>query len=171
MVAPLTAICPNCQTINPLPACNNDGGTAFRFGPLANGAEGWICVQCNLGHSHYNCISCDRLIPASSFTNPGREMARGILEGKAAYQGGPIKSSGGSNCFIATELYGRESSEVRTLRQFRDRFLIPRPIGKLFVAAYYRTSPSIVLAIRRSTALRYIFHIVVSAIVHIARRL
>jgi len=171
MGAPLTAKCPNCQTINPLPDCNNCPGTAFRFGPLANGTEGWICVACNLGHSHYNCISCDRLIPASSFTNAGRETARGVLEGITAYQGGPIRSSGGSNCFIATELYGRESSEVRTLRRFRDRFLMPQPIGRLFVAMYYRASPSIVLVIRRSAALRYIFHIAVSAIVHIVRRL
>jgi hypothetical protein len=47
-------------------------------------------------------------------------------------------------CFIATSAFGSaDRAEVRILRDFRDRYLLPTAPGRAFVAAYYRASPTL----------------------------
>jgi hypothetical protein len=49
---------------------------------------------------------------------------------------------GNSNCFIATAAYGSYwEPHVRTLRQFRDSYLLTNKFGAQFVEAYYKYSP------------------------------
>ncbi len=57
-------------------------------------------------------------------------------------------------CFIATELYGWQSPEVRLLRAWRDTCLLPARGGRRLVAAYYATSPHIVRLMRRWRTVR-----------------
>jgi len=46
-------------------------------------------------------------------------------------------------CFIATSAFnGADRAEVKILRDFRDRYLLPTRAGRAFVAAYYRASPA-----------------------------
>jgi len=56
-----------------------------------------------------------------------------------------------SGCFIATAVYGQSNSpEIELLQRFRDKFLMTRLGGRLFVSYYYRLSPPIARLIDRS---------------------
>ena len=53
----------------------------------------------------------------------------------------PSGGGGGGGCFIATASYGSHmESQVRLLRDFRDRFLLTSPVGKASVDFYYTYS-------------------------------
>jgi len=59
------------------------------------------------------------------------------------------------SCFIATAVYGSsEDMHVRTLRAFRDRYLLPNAWGAAIVAAYYNYSPPVAAFIREHDSLR-----------------
>ena len=63
----------------------------------------------------------------------------GIASGEDLY------SSLGSNivgCFIATAAFGSKfEKHVQLLRRFRDFYLMPNGIDRIFVKAYYKYSP------------------------------
>jgi hypothetical protein len=49
-----------------------------------------------------------------------------------------------SGCYISTAAYGSSlAPELDTLRDFRDRVLLPRPAGRLLVDHYYQSAPAI----------------------------
>lgn len=65
------------------------------------------------------------------------------------------ESTGGGGCFIATATYGTSAtSDLDTLRSFRDKVLMSNPLGKGFVDAYYSTSPPIADALKQDDGLR-----------------
>jgi hypothetical protein len=48
------------------------------------------------------------------------------------------------SCYIATAVFGaNDARQVRELRAYRDRVLMPSAIGRVFVRAYYAVSPSV----------------------------
>ena len=56
-----------------------------------------------------------------------------------------------SKCFIATAAYGTPyAPQVQSLRRFRDKFLLPKSSGRLFVRVYNRFSPFFASAIAKS---------------------
>ncbi len=66
----------------------------------------------------------------------------GIASGGSSYTVGGASTGGGSGCFIATAAFGSKfEKHVRLLRRFRDLYLMPYKIGRVFVNAYYRYSP------------------------------
>jgi hypothetical protein len=58
-------------------------------------------------------------------------------------------------CFVATACYGScDHPVVWEFRWFRDHALATSPLGRGFVAAYYRLSPPIAAVLRKSSVLR-----------------
>lgn len=71
------------------------------------------------------------------FTNPGFQslLALGL---RVTDGGGGGGGDGGGGCVVATAAHGNyHAPEVRILRQFRDRYLLPRAAGRDMVRAYY----------------------------------
>jgi len=80
---------------------------------------------------------------------------------------GGSSSGGGGDCFIATAAYGSYlSPEVKTLREFRDNYLLRNPLGKAFVGAYYKVSPPIAEFISRHESLRLMTRLVLTPVVY-----
>jgi hypothetical protein len=62
-------------------------------------------------------------------------------EDRATTFGAGGEPSGGG-CFIATAAYGSYlDSNVQTLRDFRDSYMVTNPVGAKLVSLYYRLSP------------------------------
>ena len=83
------------------------------------------------------------------------DFATPITANTTIYAGWEKKSSGGTTdtpstggnggCYIATSVYGSyDAPEVWTLRRFRDDVLGQTWYGRLFIKAYYATSPTLV---------------------------
>lgn len=59
-----------------------------------------------------------------------------------------------NGCFLATALYGEDSSKVRMLCFFRDEYLSASSVGRAFIALYVRFSPPLARAITKESLLR-----------------
>jgi len=58
-------------------------------------------------------------------------------------------------CFIATAAYGTPmAGEIQVLRDFRDKYLVTNPPGRLFVSVYYKLSPPVARFIADHDSLR-----------------
>jgi hypothetical protein len=159
-----TASCPKCGYKNELPACDNCGSVSFRKGNLSDGSHGMICEKCNLGRSHMPCQGgCGTQIATSTLGTPTSRLAERALEG--------MKAADGGSCFIATEIYGIDSREVAALRRVRDRILLPNPLGRRFVALYYRAAPSVIPLMRRTAFVRLPIRKLVSFCVFVANKI
>ena len=87
-------------------------------------------------------------------------LANGIIidPGGIASMGDSSYSSLGSNtvgCFIGTAAFGSKfEKHVQPLRKFRDFYLMPNKIGRIFVKAYYTYSPPMADFIAKHDVLR-----------------
>jgi hypothetical protein len=53
-------------------------------------------------------------------------------------------SSGGVRCFVTTATYDTPmAADIQTLRDFRDKYLMTNPVGRVLVTLYYDVSPAI----------------------------
>jgi hypothetical protein len=86
------------------------------------------------------------------------------------YQPSPGATTRG--CFIATAAYGSSMrEEVSTLREFRDRYLLTHPPGKILVKVYYALSPPLADFIARHERLKVLTRGVLYPVVKISRYL
>ena len=73
----------------------------------------------------------------------GKEFMDNVDEGGSSESTSITKSVSG--CYIATCVYGSYNCpEVYRLRRYRDEYLKERLFGRLFIKAYYSTSPTLV---------------------------
>lgn len=67
-------------------------------------------------------------------------------------------------CFIATHVYGPDAFETIWLREWRDRFLRPRLLGRWAIMLYYLISPILLVFLKRSSRLTHFARIVLNKI-------
>jgi len=103
-----------------------DGWLEYRENHGPNDGNPMEPATIELWVNHFSAVGC---FPASGAEDDG---------------GGGGGARGSIRCFIATAAYGScDSDDVLILRQFRDTYLLNNVPGRLFVQAYYHTSPPI----------------------------
>jgi hypothetical protein len=103
------------------------------------------------GRMYFYRVTASNAAGESSFSNevtlitPGGDF--GIIGGSGGGSGG--------GCFIATAAFGSPHARaIDFLRTFRDRYLMDHPVGRKWVSAYYRYSPSVAEYIANYPAMR-----------------
>jgi ribosomal protein L7/L12 len=96
----------------------------------------------------------------------GLKEAKERVEARAAELGITARS----RCFIATAAYGSAvAPELRVLRIYRDTVLRRSTLGRAFVLAYYRLSPSIAAWIARSEKRRRVARSLLDPLVRVCQ--
>ncbi|HOU52548.1 MAG TPA: hypothetical protein PLQ97_01275 [Myxococcota bacterium] len=120
-------------------------GRSLAVTGLENGVEYWFAVAA--------VDENDNEGPLSAVTSA---MPVELVDFWEGYRGGTEQGGdAGGYCFIATAAYGAyDADQVMRLRVFRDRFLVPHPLGHWIVQAYYRVSPPVARQVADHAVLR-----------------
>jgi len=85
----------------------------------------------------------------------------------------PVSTSeggGGGSCFIATAAFGSPlEEEVKTLSEFRDRYLLSNRAGEMFVRFYYQHSPKLAEFIKDKESLKVAIRLFLKPLVNLSK--
>lgn len=81
-----------------------------------------------------------------------------------------VRTVSDRRCFIASAVFGSDALETTTLRQFRDKILLPRKLGKALCRLYYAISPSLVPIINRSPRLAQMLRTALTLTINLIKR-
>lgn len=141
--------------------------------------QSFVCRNCVKYKGFFSvslhCPKCDTTLekyaPYESHA-PETEAAEGDAKTAQVVKEYYVERTPKSGCFIATAAYGTPFvSEIRTLRSFRDSFIVRSSLGKKSILFYYRVSPFIAKGIRPSRKLRKIVRTLLVPIVRAFRKL
>jgi hypothetical protein len=103
------------------------------------------------GELHESAYSDELLVPIGDAVPSERSNA--VIEFPESL--GIVPSLPNAGCFIATAAYDSSSApQVRTLRDFRDQYLLTNAAGEAFVRWYYRHSPGAAQFLNERPALK-----------------
>ena len=135
------------------------GTMSCELGSLAPGAVGVVELESNSFHNNtaYGvALTVTTTTSDVDYAPANNGVARQVtvprtVNSDCGIPGGTM----GAGCFIATAAWGEPwDDNVRTLRRFRDRFLMGNAPGRAFVRWYYRVSPPLAAFIAESPARR-----------------
>ena len=132
--------------------------------PNVSGASEIVLLLANTsGNTTQNAnFSTDGTLVATLPVTPTVDPPPASSSGSSGGGGG----GGGGGCFIATAAYGSYlHKEVRTLRTFRDRWLLTNPPGRTLVALYYRHSPPLADLVSQYDALKLLVRLLLTPII------
>ncbi len=108
--------------------------------------------------SHSTSVTSDQLDPDS--TNDSADEETTAINPVAVSDGGD-----GGGCFIAAAYDSAEAPQLKVLRAFRDRVLLPNRLGRVLTTGYYRLSPAMAEPIRGHLVLRVAIRVFVQFVV------
>lgn len=119
---------------------------AVDFGGLSYERHYWVAVRATDG------CNASSAIAVTEYTTPSIEFTTV------------------SPCFVATAAYGTPmATEIGALRRFRDRHLLPNPVGAALVEAYYEVGPSLAGFIAEDDERRAVVRTLLEPVVALAR--
>ena len=126
--------------------------------PSASGYYSHTGVSPNTTY-YYSIFAYDSVSGYADINDESKKSAKPIgLGGKVG--------GGGGGCFIATACYGDKNAQaVKTLREFRDRFLLKNNYGRESVRIYYYISPYLASIIADNNHLKIMARFILEPIV------
>ena len=123
-----------------------------------------------ISEPQYICDVCGKKKPVSQMAGKCVKCGKYVCSQCAKVKGDKVYCAKCARCFIATAAYGTPmTTEINTLREFRDREMEPNLLGKHLVTLYYTVSPPIANIIARSEDMKALVRFSLEPIVRALR--
>ena len=126
-------------------------------GNVQPGGESWMVPNSRVNHNNGTPSTIEIQLYHFSGVQAGISSSGdggdgGNGDGSSGNGGG---GGGGGGCFIATAAFGSSMEKhVTILKDFRDNYLLPSTMGRIFVNTYYKYSPAVAHFIEKHETLR-----------------